>query len=221
MNSMSVVKRKSDGPSFPAPGSESIANEKDKENEWNPEASEAAEEAKTVVNLDHRRKTAREPEPVSPHMDTVMSDIPTRREIDAELRAAEARTETRISQLGATIEARSSASDHKIDLLIGKVEALSIVVSESKASTAMMVTEVKADSKETRKTVWIVGLASTLAILALVTAIWVAGINEQNNMIAIFQAGLGVRALPETALPTTPLGSSPQLPTPSGTPARK
>jgi hypothetical protein len=159
----------------------------------------------TIVNMrSHIDKVKREIPADQPDMANEMSDTPSRSEIAAELRAAEARTETRIEQLRSVIEARASASDHKIDLLIGQVRTLSEVVSETKASTATAVTEVKADSKETRKTVWIAGTGSILAILALVIAIWVAGINERNNMIAIFQAGLGVRQLSSEAEPLRP-----------------
>jgi choline-glycine betaine transporter len=115
-----------------------------------------------------------------------MSDAPTRREIDAELRAAEARTETRIAQLNSAMEVRAAATDHKIDLLIGKIDALSITVAEVKV-------EAKADSRVTRTTVWGVGIA----VMGLVVALWVAGLNAQSNMIAAFQAGMAIRSLPQ------------------------
>jgi hypothetical protein len=118
-----------------------------------------------------------------------MADFPTRREMDAELRAAEARTETRIAQLNSAMEVRSAATDHKIDMLIGKIDALSVTVAE-----------VKADSKVTRTTVWGIGVA----LMGLVVALWVAGLNAQANIIGAFQAGLATRSAP----PETPPAKS-------------
>lgn len=114
-----------------------------------------------------------------------MSDRPSRPEMAAELRAAEARTEARIAQLGASMEARASASDHKIDLILARVDTLIGNMSE-----------IKNDNKETIRAVWHVGIGAILAVLALVAALWIAGINVQSNMISAFQAGLGVRSLP-------------------------
>jgi hypothetical protein len=159
-----------------------------KEEEIAPDLPSSA--AESVASLDaHRYKKKREPT-VQPVMAIEMSDTPSRREIDAELRAAEARTETRIAQLNSAMEVRASATDHKIDLLIGKIDVLSTVVAE-----------VKADSKVTRNTIWGIGVA----VMGLIVALWIAGVNVQANMIAAFQAGLGIRSLPGN--PATPSAS--------------
>jgi hypothetical protein len=142
-----------------------------------------------------------------------MPETPSRDEIAARLEAAEARTETRITQLSAAMEARATATDHKIDVLVGKVDSLSMVLSTS-------VGEVKADNKITRNTIWGVGVGAVVAVLILVVALYAAGLNEQSNMIAIFQTGLGVRSLPTEAAkgpPTAP----PPTPAPPDTPAKK
>jgi hypothetical protein len=159
----------------------------------------------TVVDLHkHRAKTGHESRPPSSHVGAVMSDLPSRPEIAAQLQAAEARTELRIGELRNAMEFRANTTDHKIDLLIGQVQGLSAVVAE-----------VKADSKLTRNTIIGVGAASFLAILALVVTLWIAGMNIQANMIAIFQAGLGVRALPQNAeVPKGPPIEAPQSPKP-------
>jgi hypothetical protein len=140
-----------------------------------------------------------------------MSDRPSRPEIAAELRAAEARTETRIAQLSAAMEARAAASDHKIDLLAADIRTL-----------VGAVTDVRADTKETRKAIWIVGIGAVIAVAALVVSLWVASINVQSNMIAVFQTALGVRATPqETEAPKGPPVQSPQSPAPPNKPAGK
>jgi hypothetical protein len=134
-----------------------------------------------------------------------MSDTPSRTEIAAQLQAAEARTETRIAQLSAAIEARSAASDHKIDLLVGKMDVLSTIV-----------LEVKGDSKNTKTTVWLAALAVmglVVAGMGLVVALWVAGLNTQNNLIAVFQAGLGVRSAYQDAEPRGLPAAPPPSPT--------
>jgi hypothetical protein len=158
----------------------------------------------------HRKKTSHESRSRNSHMDAVMSDTPSRPEIAAELRAAEAKTEMRIAQWGAAAEARAAASDHKIDLVSGKIDALVVAVSE-----------MKLDSKKTREVIWTVGIGAVIAILGLVVALWIAGINVQGNMISVFQAGLGVRAVnqdaptsPKIAAPISPPAASPPSPAP-------
>ena len=114
------------------------------------------------------------------------------------------------------------ASDHKIDLLIGQVQALSGVVAETRANTATVVEEVKADSKLTRSTVIVAAIASVIAVLGLMVTLWIAGINIQANMIAIFQAGLGVRTLSvESEPPRNPPPGTSQSPMPPASPAGK
>lgn len=163
-----------------------------------------------VASLDERRgRPLRTDGSIQSRKRLAMPDTPSRPEIAAELRAAEARTELRIEQLARAVEARAAATDHKIDLLIGQVQALSTAIGETKD-----------DNKATRKTIWEVGIGAVIAVLALVVALWIAGINIQGNMIAVFQAGLGVRGVYGNSAVTNPPASSPQVPGQSGTPAK-
>ena len=144
-------------------------------------------EEDNVIDLHGSRgKRKREMPTNQPHMVPSMSDAPSRTEIAAQLQAAEARTETRIAQLGLVIETRASASDHKLDLLAADMRSLVGVVAE-----------LRTDYKETRKAIWTVGIGAVITILGLVVALWIAGINVQANMIAVFQTALGVRSLPQ------------------------
>jgi hypothetical protein len=188
-----------------------------------PDAEQTMEPAKaTIHSLDEQRSRQRRTNHFQPTATDTMSDTPSRTEIAAQLQAAEARTETRIVQLSASMEARASASDHKIDLLIGKIDTFAGLFSEKMFALSTDVATVQADSKETRKTIWVVGVGSVLTILALVVALWIAGINVQNNMIAVFQAGLGLRTIPqETELPRSPASSPPSTPVPPASPPKK
>jgi hypothetical protein len=143
--------------------------------------------------------------PDKPNVVQTMSDTPSRTEIAAQLQAAEARTETRIAQLGAAIESRAAASDHKIDFLVGKIDVL---------STAVM--EVKADAKVTRNNIWL----AAIAVMGLVVALWVAGLNMQNNLVAMFQAALAIRAVVQDAEPIGPPAAVPLSPAPPAPPGK-
>ena len=163
-------------------------------------------EQSAITNLNDHRKQLQSPGNNQQYnLLRTMSDTPTRAEMSAELRAAEARTETRIAQLNSSMEVRAAATDHKIDALIGKIEGLSTAISE-----------VKADSKVTRNTV----AGISLAIAALIVALWIAGVNGQSNVIAAFQIGLGMRSLPESPAATNPVVSPPQVPGSPSTPAK-
>ena len=157
-----------------------------------------------------------------------MSDPPTREEIAARLEAAEARTETRIAQLAVALAERGASTDRKIDLLAGKIDALAGAVTGMKSDMAVMKSdtsvqiaelrsELRAEIRDGRKEVRTVGIGAVLAIMALVVALWVAGINSQANMIAVFQAGLGVRALAPAGERTT----GEMAPKPGAPPARE
>jgi cobalamin biosynthesis Mg chelatase CobN len=169
--------------------------------------------ADEAMNLQHH---PRRPQLVINNVQTnvtdAMADAPTRDEITARLEAAEARTETRITQLGAGMEARATATDHKVDTLIGKIDALATAVTG-------VVAEVRADNKETRRAVWIVGIGAVLSVFGLVVALWIAGINVQANMIGAFQAAIGVRSLNDNATPKGPSAASPPSSTPPASPA--
>jgi hypothetical protein len=165
-----------------------------------PENERRAEPEAGNVN-DRRRNAESDSPPPQSHMGTAMSDTPSRTEIAAQLQAAEARTETRIAQLVATIERRGAASDHKIDVLVGRVDALAAAVSEVGA-------DVKADSRNTRTAVWL----AALAVMGLVVALWVAGLNMQNNLIAAFQAGLSARSASRDVEPKGVPAPVPQAP---------
>ena len=105
-------------------------------------------EADNVIDLHGSRgKRKREMPTNQPHMVPSMSDAPSRTEIAAQLQAAEARTETRIAQLGLVIETRASASDHKLDLLAADMRSLVGIVSELGTDYS----ELRTDYKETRK----------------------------------------------------------------------
>jgi hypothetical protein len=70
-------------------------------------------ESRNVLDLDgHREKKQRESLVGQPNMAPRMTDSPSRDELAARLEAAEARTETRIAQLSAAMEARATASEH-------------------------------------------------------------------------------------------------------------
>ena len=138
-----------------------------------------------------------------------MSDSPSRAEIDAELRAAEARTETRITQFASAMELRAATTDHKIDVLITKVDRLSANLSDER-------TERRADFKETRRTIWDVAIGAVIAIMILVAALYTAGLNEQANVISAFEAALGVRGLPSPEIPKSPPAAPTPFPAPRG-----
>jgi hypothetical protein len=172
------------------------------------------ERNEAVVSLRSRsNKTKREIPGDQTNVTNEMPDTPSRLEVAAQLQAAEARTETRIAQLTATIEARASSADHKSDLLTAKIDALSTSITGQMGAFAEAVKEVKAETKSTRSSIWIVGIGSVLAVLASIVALWVAGLAIQNNMIAIFQAGLGTRTMP-------PIVSAPTVDRPSPMPPK-
>ena len=125
-------------------------------------------------------------------------DAPSRDEVAARLEAAEARTETRITQLAAVVEAKHATTDHKIDALASKVDALA-------GGLAKAIQEVKDDNQHTRRAIWEVGVGAVLAVLALVAALWIAGLGIQSNLLAAFQAGVSVRSLQQ---PATPAGAT-------------
>ena len=159
----------------------------------------------------HRDRAQKRPSNAQAERVIPMSDTPSRIEIAAQLQAAEARTETRITQLGAAMEARASASAHQIDLITSKIDTLFAVVSDMKEI-----------NKETKRAIWHVGIGSVLAIAAIVVALWVAAINVQGNMLAVFQTGLGARAVASEAEAT----KGPPIPSPLNqatpvTPAKK
>jgi hypothetical protein len=166
-------------------------------------ATDQAQHHERIARIFSLPNPERWPNPINDPSDVVtkMSDVPSRTEIAAQLQAAEARTETRIVQLSAALEARGVTADHKIDLLMGKIDVLSAVIME-----------VKADSKTTRSTIWVVGIGAVVAVLSLVAALWIAGINVQANMIAAFQAGLGVRPIVQEAEApkSSPVTAAPQ-----------
>lgn len=126
----------------------------------------------------------------APQPDDPMPDFPTRREIDAELRAAEARTEARLAQFNSAMEVRAAATDHKIDMLIAKVDMLSVTIAEVRA-------ESKAESRVTRTTVWGIGVA----LIGIVVGLWALGFNIQSNTIAAFQAGLAAQSAVQATQP--------------------
>jgi hypothetical protein len=142
-----------------------------------------------------------------------MSDTLSRSEMSAELRAAEARTETRITQLSAALEAWGMSTDHKVDRLTTKMDGLADVIGRASQ-------ESKEDNKHTRRAIWEVGVGAIIAVLALSVALWVAGLNIQSNMLSAFQAGIGIRTVgatnppaalaPTPAQPNTPAKTSPE-----------
>jgi hypothetical protein len=135
-----------------------------------------------------------------------MPDTPTRPEIAADLRAAEARTETRIAQLSGSIETRFSRLDHKIHQIANSVGQLTTIISDSRQEFIREVREIRSDSKFTRLTIASVFVAS---VIGAVAAIWVT----QGNMIAVFQAGLGIRdAQPQSEAAKGPPAAPPPIP---------
>ena len=147
-------------------------------------ARKVTERKSNVVRLEApRKKKWHESARPQPNIGTIMADAPTREEINARLEAAEARTEARFTQLGATIEARSSVADHKIDLVSTKIDSLVTAFTEMK-------NDVKSDIKKTREVTITVGVSAVIAIIAVFVALWIAGINVEGNMISAFQAGL-------------------------------
>jgi cobalamin biosynthesis Mg chelatase CobN len=143
-----------------------------------------------------------------------MAESPTREEIVAQIAAAEARTETRITQLGASMEARATATDHKVDVLIGKVDALAGAVTTAAS-------EARTDNRETRRAIWAVGLTAVIAVLGLVVALWIAGVNVQANMIATFQTAIGVRSMSQEVAPKGSPAASPPAPMSPASPTGK
>jgi hypothetical protein len=137
----------------------------------------------------------------SAHIGTTMADPLTRDEMNARLEAAEARTETRFAQLTGTVDLKFTQTDHKVDRIAANVQELSAVVhsavTEMRADNKATIAVVKADGKSTRIAVY----TTILAVLALVAALWIAGVGVENNMLAAFQAGIGVRTLPPDAQP--------------------
>jgi hypothetical protein len=111
-----------------------------------------------------------------------MPDQPSREEINAKLEAAEARTEARFAQLGGTLDGRFAHLDTKIDQLVHTVTTLASGVSEIR-------NDVRSENRTTRWT--IIGIAVGAAIAAL-AALW----TTQANLLAAFQSGVAVKALP-------------------------
>jgi hypothetical protein len=178
-----------------------------------------------------------------------MADTLSRDEITSRLEAAEARTETRIAHLFAGMDARAMVTDHKIDILADRIDAKMDVLA-SKMDTKMdvlaakmdakidalgarmdartdameaAVSDMKLDGKRTRDLVVTVVVGASIAMLGAFVALWVAGINEQGNLIAGFQAGLAVRAADQAGqVPPKPQTvPSPPAPVAPATPAGK
>ena len=118
-----------------------------------------------------------------------MTDSPSRDEIDAKLDAAEARTEARIAHLSSAVEIRYSQLDHKVDSLAGKMDFLVSAMSEMKSEIK---TEIKTENRATRNMMWTASLGMLGIIVALVTWLYNAGLSEQANLLAAFQASLAV-----------------------------
>lgn len=127
-----------------------------------------------------------------------MSDTPTREEINAKLEAAEARSETRFTELSG-----------KIDRITESIASFSASVSRELHAVHEQMVEVKRDNRETR---WTIVVTVILAILAAIGALWVT----QANLLAAFQTGISLRqesspnppasSLPPPAPPSTPAG---------------
>jgi hypothetical protein len=107
---------------------------------------------------------------------------PSREEIDAKLEAAEARTEARFAQLTGTLDLRFANLDNKVDRLADTVEQLAGEIRYIRG-------DVHSENTTTRWT--IVGIAVGTAIAAL-AALW----STQANLLAAFQNGMAVKALP-------------------------
>lgn len=131
-----------------------------------------------------------------------MPDTPSRDEIAARLEAVEARTETRIAQLSGSIEARFSASDHKMDTLACKIDSLVDIVSNMRSENNKALLKVEAENKATRSTITTVGIGSVLAVLGLVASLYTIGLSYQANLASTFQAGLGARGVVQENSPS-------------------
>ena len=145
-----------------------------------------------------------DPTPTAPHVHS-MTDIPTRGEIDAKLQAAEARTETRyvelradmdqrFMQMRADMDTRFTRLESKFDTLLGAVQGWGEEMRETRKA-------VVSENKTTRSTMIVTGLASVLAVLALVVTLWAAGLSVQANMLSSFQSGLSAVSTAITAKP--------------------
>jgi len=144
-----------------------------------------------------------------------MSD-PTRQEIDAKLAAAEARTETRFTDLSGKIDRLADSLAVFASAIRGEIEGLKSEVSGLKSEVSGLKSEVasvksdvanvksevdglRSDNKYTRWTIVVTVVASALAAIA---ALWVT----QANLLAAFSAGIAVR----TEMRESPLAAPPR-----------
>ena len=121
-----------------------------------------------------------------------MSD-PTREEIDAKLAAAEARTETRFTELSGKIDRLADSIAVFASAIRGEIESLKSEVSGLKSD----VDDLRSDNKYTRWTIVVTVVASALAAIG---ALWVT----QANLLAAFSAGIAVRTELRESPPATP-----------------
>jgi hypothetical protein len=139
-----------------------------------------------------------------PHS-TIMSDTPTRPELDAKLAAAEARTQTQIAELRGDLGAWRASLDHTISALVVKLGETSIAVAETKKV-------VQNESRTTRAAVWATAITSLLAVVAIMIGLVQINKAEEANLFAAFQSGIAGRPMPE---PVTPPQNPVQSPSPS------
>jgi cell division protein FtsL len=142
-----------------------------------------------------------------------MSD-PTREEIDAKLAAAEARTETRFTELsgkmdrmadsiavlGSTIRIELESVKSEIADVKSEIADVKADIANVKADVANVksdVVDLRSDNKYTRWTIVVTVVASALAAIA---ALWVT----QANLLAAFSAGIAVRTETRESPPSTP-----------------
>lgn len=115
------------------------------------------------------------------------SDYATRELIDAKLQAAEARTETRITQLSGSLDLKVNHLENKIDQLVTAVNA----------STASF-HDVKKDNTFTRWTIIAIVIAGAAAMYA-----------AQANYIASFAAGISAFQVKSDQAKVEPIKSEP------------
>ena len=122
----------------------------------------------------------------------IMSD-PTREEIDAKLAAAEARTETRFTELSGKIDRLADSIAVLGSTIRIELEGVKSDIANVKSDVA----DVRSDNKYTRWTIVVTVVASALAAIA---ALWIT----QANLLAAFSAGIAVRTETRESPPTTP-----------------
>lgn len=122
----------------------------------------------------------------------VMTDTPSRGEIDAKLQAAEARTETRFVEMRADMDVRFGRMEARIDRLVDVAEGWAremretrqAVEAESKATRE----KVEAENRSTRTNLWVTAVGATIAVVLGMYSIHSLNLATQANLLSAFQA---------------------------------